>query len=82
MTHDVQAYRHHLPEPSTGLMLSLPPVEPLRKNLRGTGRFGMVIVFLFFVLGGGWAATMPLAGATIASGIVSPEGSRRTVQHL
>jgi HlyD family type I secretion membrane fusion protein len=82
MTHDVQAYRHHLPEPPTGLMLSLPPVEPLRKNLRGTGRFGMVIVFLFFVLGGGWAATMPLAGATIASGVVSPEGSRRTVQHL
>src|SRR5512134_3744029 len=82
MTHDVQAYRQHLPEPPASLMLSPPPVEPLRKTLRGTGRFGMVIVALFFVVGGGWAATMPLAGATIASGVVSPEGSRRTVQHL
>src|SRR5512134_1753279 len=82
MTHDVQPHRHHLPEPPASLMLSLPPAEPLKKTLRGTGRLGMVIVVLFFVVGGGWAAIMPLAGATIASGVVSPEGSRRTVQHL
>ena len=82
MTNDVQTHRPHLPEPPASLMLSLPPVEPLRKDLRGTGRFGLAIVALFFVVGGGWAATMPLSGATIASGVVSPEGSRRTVQHL
>jgi HlyD family type I secretion membrane fusion protein len=80
MTHDVQAHRHHLPEPPARLILLPPP--PLKKNLRGTGRFGLAIVALFFVVGGVWAATMPLAGATIASGVVSPEGSRRTVQHL
>ena len=82
MTNDVQPHHPHLPEPPAPLMLSLPPVEPLKKNLRGTGRFGLAIVALFFVVGGSWAATMPLAGATIASGVVSPEGSRRTVQHL
>jgi HlyD family type I secretion membrane fusion protein len=82
MTNDVQTHRPHLPEPPAPITLSLPPVEPLKKDLRGTGRFGLLIVALFFVVGGGWAATMPLAGATIASGVVSPEGSRRTVQHL
>lgn len=82
MTNDIQAHHPHLPQPPASLALSLPPVEPLKTALHGTGRFGLAIVVLFFVVGGGWAATMPLAGATIASGVVSPEGSRRTVQHL
>lgn len=29
-----------------------------------------------------WAAFAPLAGGAIAPGVVSPEGSRRTIQHL
>jgi HlyD family secretion protein len=29
-----------------------------------------------------WAAAAPLAGAAIAPGVISPDGSRRTVQHL
>jgi HlyD family secretion protein len=29
-----------------------------------------------------WAALAPLAGAAIAPGVISPDGSRRTVQHL
>ena len=29
-----------------------------------------------------WAAAAPLAGAAIAQGVISPDGSRRTVQHL
>jgi HlyD family type I secretion membrane fusion protein len=82
MTNDVQKHTPHLPEPQAALTLSLPPVAPLRKEMRGTGRFGLAIVALFFVVGGGWAATMPMSAATIASGVVSPEGSRRTVQHL
>ena len=40
------------------------------------------ILAAFFVVGGGWAATAPLSGAAIAPGVVSPEGSRRRVQHL
>jgi HlyD family type I secretion membrane fusion protein len=42
----------------------------------------MAIILLFFGAFGGWAATAPLAGAVIANGVVNPEGSRRTVQHL
>lgn len=43
---------------------------------------GLVILFLFF--GGflGWAAFAPLGSAAIASGVVSVEGNRKTIQHL
>jgi HlyD family secretion protein/epimerase transport system membrane fusion protein len=37
----------------------------------------------FFALGFGvWGATAPLAKGAVAAGIISPDGSRRTVQHL
>ena len=61
---------------------SLPVIEPLKRDLRGTKWLGIVIVVLFFGVGGGWAATAPLSGAAVASGVVSPLGSRQTVQHL
>jgi HlyD family secretion protein len=54
----------------------------LKHELRATFWAGIAIIVLFFGIGGIWAATAPLAGATIAPGVVSPEGSRRTVQHL
>ncbi|WP_420347702.1 HlyD family type I secretion periplasmic adaptor subunit [Pelagibius sp.] len=57
-------------------------VAPLRSDLRSTFRIGFAAVVLFFGLGGGWSATAPLSGAAIAPGVVSPEGSRQTVQHL
>lgn len=60
----------------------LPPVPSLKQDLRGTTWLGMAIILLFFGAFGGWAATAPLSGAVIANGVVSPEGSRRTVQHL
>lgn len=60
----------------------VPPITPLRQDLRSTKWLGLAIVFVFFVLGGGWAATAPLSGAVIAPGSISPEGSRRIVQHL
>jgi multidrug efflux pump subunit AcrA (membrane-fusion protein) len=50
--------------------------------LRGPTLLGAAILLGFFVIGGGWAATAPLSGAAIAPGVVSPEGSRRRVQHL
>lgn len=40
----------------------------------------MIGVFVFGF--GAWAAVSPLASAAIANGIVSPEGNKRTVQHL
>jgi len=56
--------------------------KPLRQETRGAARFGLAVVFIFFVVLGGWAAQAPLSGAVIASGTINPEGSRRTVQHL
>ena len=43
---------------------------------------GSAVALCFFVGLGGWAATAPLAGAAIASAVVAPDGSRKTVQHL
>ncbi len=59
-------------ESTVSLWRSLAPVA-------GVG--GAVVVLFFFVLGG-WAATAQLSSAAIAPGVVSPEGRRRTVQHL
>ena len=51
-------------------------------ELRRTIIAGAMIIG-FGVCGVGiWAAVAPLAGAAIAPGVVSPEGSRRTIQHL
>jgi HlyD family secretion protein len=41
------------------------------------------VVFVgFFGVFGAWTALAPLASAAVAQGVVSPEGSRKTVQHL
>jgi HlyD family secretion protein len=58
------------------------PAAPLMHELRRPIRAGVLLVGLFFGGLGWWAASAPLAGAAIASGVVSPDGSRRTVQHL
>jgi HlyD family secretion protein len=41
---------------------------------------GLISVFLggFFV----WGLTVPIAGGAVAPGVISPDGNRRTVQHL
>jgi HlyD family type I secretion membrane fusion protein len=54
----------------------------LRRELRRPALLGVAILVGFLLLGGGWAATAPIAGAAVASGVVSPEGSRQRVQHL
>jgi HlyD family secretion protein len=59
-----------------------PRCAPLMPELRGPIRASVLVVGLFFGGLGWWAATAPLAGAAIAPGVVSPDGSRRTVQHL
>lgn len=55
---------------------------PLGGELRAPLILGLSAMVLFFVVGGVWSATAPLSGAVIASGVVSPESSRQTVQHL
>jgi HlyD family secretion protein/epimerase transport system membrane fusion protein len=49
---------------------------------RGTIVAGLAVVGVFFVGFGGWAAMAPLSSAAIAPGVLSPDGSRRTIQHL
>ncbi len=60
----------------------VPPAPPLLYDIRNTTLIGLVILLVFFAIGGVWAATSKLSGAAIASGMVSPEGQRQTVQHL
>lgn len=54
----------------------------LTDTLKGPAFIGTVVVVLFFGVFGGWASFVPLAGGAIAPGIVSPDGSLKTVQHL
>ena len=54
----------------------------LRASTCGPRLLGYLVVALFFGVGGGWAVLAPLASAALAPGVVSPEGSRRTIQHL
>lgn len=59
-------------------------VEPprLRDAVRNPARYGMALAYLFIVGGIVWSAAAPMAEGATATGIVSPDGSRRTVQHL
>jgi epimerase transport system membrane fusion protein len=43
---------------------------------------GMIIVFMIFGVFGTWAATAPLESASLAPGVVSIKGNRKTIQHL
>lgn len=58
-------------------------------NERSLSRFirnyilaGLAIIFLFFVLGAGWASKAPLGGAVLASGTIKLASRTATVQHL
>jgi HlyD family secretion protein len=53
-----------------------------RANVRGPVVAGLCIIVLLVVGFGGWAATAPLAGGAVAPGVISPDGSRKTIQHL
>lgn len=54
----------------------------LRRMLQPLVIVGGLIIAMFFGGLGGWAATAPLSSAAVASGVISPKGSRRAVQHL
>lgn len=59
-------------------------IEPvgLQEIVRMPARYGMALAYLFMVGGIVWSALAPMAEGATATGIVSPDGSRRTVQHL
>lgn len=54
----------------------------LRAATRGPRRLGLAVVLLFFGVGSAWSTLASLTSATLAFGVVIPEGSRQTVQHL
>lgn len=54
----------------------------LRVRLRGPAWFGFLVILVLVGGFGVWGATAPLAGGAVAPGVISPDGSRRTVQHL
>jgi len=51
-------------------------------NPRPFALVGYLIIFFTFGVIGSWAAWAPLASAVVASGVVSTEGNKKTVQHL
>ena len=58
------------------------PVPKIMPLLRGTLWGGGLIVLAFFGIFGGWAAMAPLSSGALASGVVSPDTSRKVIQHL
>lgn len=49
---------------------------------RGAKMLGLSTAVLFFGIFGVWSWYAPLASAAVAPGVVNPDGSRKTVQHL
>lgn len=45
-------------------------------------RFGLAVIFVVFVMLGGWVAFAPLATSSVASGKVSADLDKKTIQHL
>jgi HlyD family type I secretion membrane fusion protein len=58
------------------------PEVPQQPPIRGPVLGGLLIVLVFFLGFGGWAALAPLSSAAVAPGAVKVEGNRKTVQHL
>ena len=69
------ATTEHAPE---SLWMTPSPTALIRRGVT----IGYLIVILFFLGFGTWAAVANIASATVARGVVSPEGSRKTIQHL
>ncbi|MCZ8102443.1 MAG: HlyD family type I secretion periplasmic adaptor subunit [Burkholderiales bacterium] len=71
-------------DPSTAGKPSAPVDHRARllRLIKPAATAGLVIIGLVFGVAGTWAALAPLAGAAIATGVVSPDGSRKTIQHL
>ena len=54
----------------------------LRHALRRPVRLGLLVMVIFAFGFIGWGGFVPLAGGAIAPGVISPDGDRKTVQHL
>ncbi|TDK29672.1 HlyD family type I secretion periplasmic adaptor subunit [Rhizobium deserti] len=54
----------------------------LASRVRSPAVTGVIVVMIFVAGAIGWSASAPIAAGAVASGVISPDGSRRTVQHL
>lgn len=54
----------------------------LRLALRRPLWAGLVVLAFFGLVFVGWGSFVPLAGGAVAPGVISPDGDRKTVQHL
>ena len=55
---------------------------PLRASVRAPVWKGYTLILVFVAGFGFWSANAPLAGGAVAPGVISPNSSRRMVQHL
>ena len=55
---------------------------PLVSDWRGTARFGYLVIFLTFVVGGAWAGFAQINSAVVAPAFVVVETNSKTVAHL
>lgn len=54
----------------------------LKDSIRCPVRIALALSVFYFVGFGAWGAVAPIAGGSVAPGVISPDGSRKTVQHL
>lgn len=57
-------------------------IRQLSSLVQRPAKLGLIIVMVFLAGSLGWASIAPLAAGAVAAGVISPDGSRRTVQHL
>ena len=58
------------------------PLAPLARVVRAPTLVGYLALLIFFGGFGTWAAVSSLASAAVSPGVVSPDGSRKTIAHL
>jgi HlyD family secretion protein/epimerase transport system membrane fusion protein len=57
-------------------------MDSLRRACAGPAKAGYVVTALFGAVFGLWGGLVPLASGAMAPGVIAPETSRKTVQHL
>lgn len=82
----VEKREAYLPEQSKASKPKLgPPVltaDDIKTSDTSIRAIGFTIIFIVFVLFGGWSATAPIDSAALAAGTVKVKSNRKTVQHL
>jgi epimerase transport system membrane fusion protein len=83
---DVEKRDTYLIEPSKSKKPELgPPVltaDDIKTSDASVRMVGFVVIFVVFVVFGGWGAIAPIDSAALAPGVVKVKSNRKTVQHL